>query len=96
MGEIVTIERMGFGPEAVAHLESGKAVFALKNRFFDGEELELIQPGQAPYVFRAENVTDDEGAKRELFNVPQMHVHFAFPFKVSEWAILRKVKERPE
>ena len=27
MGEIVTIERMGFGPEAVAHLESGKAVF---------------------------------------------------------------------
>ena len=76
--------------------DSGKAVFALKNRFFDGEELELIQPGQAPYVFRAENVTDDEGTKRELFNVPQMRVHFAFPFKVSEWAILRKVKERPE
>ena len=76
--------------------DSGKAVFALKNRFFDGEELELIQPGQAPYVFRAENVTDDEGTERELFNVPQMRVHFAFPFKVSEWAILRKVKERPE
>lgn len=73
--------------------DSGKAVFALKNRFFDGEELELIQPGQAPYVFRAENVTDDEGTKRELFNVPQMRVHFAFPFKVSEWAILRKVKD---
>ena len=33
------------------------------------QELELIQPGQAPYVFRAENVTDDEGTKRELFNV---------------------------
>ena len=76
--------------------DSGKAVFALKNRFFDGEELELIQPGQAPYVFRAENVTDDEGTKRELFNVPQMRVHFVFPFKVSEWAILRKAKERPE
>ena len=47
-------------------------------------------------MFRAENVTDDEGTKRELFNVPQMRIHFAFPFKVSEWAILRKVKERPE
>ena len=47
-------------------------------------------------MFRAENVTDDEGTKRELFNVPQMRVNFAFPFKVSEWAILRKVKERPE
>ena len=76
--------------------DSGKAVFALKNRFFDGEELELIQPGQAPYVFRAAGVTDDEGAARELFNVPQMRVHFRFPFRVSEWAILRKVKERPE
>ena len=76
--------------------DSGKAVFALKNRFFDGEELELIQPGQAPYTFCAKNVTDDEGTERELFNVPQMRVHFAFPFKVSEWAILRKVKERPE
>ena len=43
--------------------DSGKAVFALKNRFFDGEELELIQPGQVPYVFRAENVTDDEGTE---------------------------------
>ena len=37
-------------------------------------------------MFRAENVTDDEGTKRELFNVPQMRVHFVFPFKVSEWA----------
>ena len=27
MGELVSIERMGYGPEAVGHLESGKAVF---------------------------------------------------------------------
>ena len=74
----------------------GNAVFALKNRFFDGEELELIQPGRAPYVFRAQGATDDEGTARELFNVPQMRVHFRFPFAVDGFAILRKRKERPE
>ena len=74
----------------------GNVVFALKNRFFDGEELELIQPGRAPYVFRAQGATDDEGTARELFNVPQMRVHFRFPFAVDGFAILRKRKERPE
>lgn len=73
----------------------GHAVFALKNRIFKGEEIELIQPGQPPYRFRAEGMTDDDGAARELFNVPQMRVHFSFPFPVDEYAILRKEKERP-
>ena len=74
----------------------GSAVFALKNRFFKGEELELLQPGQPPYVFRAEQAVNDEGEALELFNVPQMRVHFTFPFAVDRFAILRKRKERPD
>lgn len=73
----------------------GHAVFALKNRFFDGEELELLQPGKAPHVFRAQGAVNDDGEELELFNVPQMRVHFTFPFPVDEYAILRKKKERP-
>ena len=73
----------------------GQAVFALKNRFFRGEELELLQPGREPHVFRAENAVNEEGEALALFNVPQMKVQFAFPFPVSEYAILRKKKERP-
>lgn len=73
----------------------GHAVFALKNRIFQGEELELIQPGQPPYAFRAEGVVNDEGEALDLFNVPQMRVHFTFPFAVDEYAIVRKKKERP-
>ena len=73
----------------------GHAVFALKNRMFDGEELELLQPGQPPYVFRAHGMVNDEGEALALFNVPQMHVHFEFPFPVDPYAILRKKKERP-
>ena len=55
----------------------GQAVFALKNRFFRGEELELLQPGREPHVFRAENAVNEEGEA------------------LSEYAILRKKKERP-
>lgn len=73
----------------------GQAVFALKNRFFDGEELELLQPGKEPYVFHARGAVNDDGEALELFNVPQMRVHFTFPFAVDEYAILRKKKERP-
>lgn len=73
----------------------GHAVFALKNRIFKGEELELIQPGQSPYRFHADGVVNDEGEALDLFNVPQMRVHFSFPFAVDEYAILRKKKERP-
>ena len=73
----------------------GHAVFALKNRFFDGEELELLQPGKTPYVFRAHGAVNDDGEALELFNVPQMRVHFTFPFPVDAYSILRKKKERP-
>lgn len=73
----------------------GHAVFALKNRIFKGEELELIQPGKPPYRFQADGVVNDEGEALDLFNVPQMHVHFCFSFAVDEYAILRKKKERP-
>lgn len=73
----------------------GHAVFALKNRIFKGEELELIQPGKPPYQFHADGVVNDEGEALDLFNVPQMRVHFSFPFPIDEHAILRKKKERP-
>lgn len=73
----------------------GRAVFALKNRLFQGEELELLQPGRPPYTFRADRVLNDEGEALACFNVPQMRIHFRFPFPVDRFAILRKKKERP-
>ncbi len=80
----------------VESMDDGHMVFALKNRFFKGEELELVQPGCPPWVFHAEDAENDEGETLELFNVPQMRVHFRFPFKAHPFAILRKKKERPD
>ncbi len=75
--------------------DDGEAVFALKNRFFRNEELELVQPECEPVTFKADNAENDDGEKLDLFNVPQMRVHFRFPFEVHPFAILRKKKERP-
>lgn len=82
---------MPIDTDADSHTD-GKIVFALKNRFSQGDELELIQPGCEPWVFRADGVTDDDGVCRTLFNIPQMRVRFQFPFAVHPFAILRKKK----
>lgn len=71
---------------------SGNAVFRLKNRFYPGDTLELMQPGKAPYVFTAERITDDEGAVLEVVHHPEMRFHLDFPFPVSRFAILRREK----
>ena len=57
---------------------------------------DAVQPGKAPYVFRAQGIVDDEEQALPLFNVPQMRVHVPLPFAADEYAILRKKKERPD
>lgn len=69
-----------------------KATFALKNRFYAGDELELVQPGKAPYRFTANGVVDEEGSTLEVFHHPEMRFTVEFPFAVDEFAILRREK----
>lgn len=68
----------------------GRAVFRLKNRFYPGDTLELLQPGQEPYRFVASKVIDDEGAILEVVHHPEMRFHLEFPFPVKPFAILRR------
>lgn len=68
---------------------NGHAVFTLKNRFYPGDTLELIQPGRAPYRFTVETVTDDDGNALEVVHHPEMRFHLEFPFTVEPFAILR-------
>lgn len=69
--------------------DNGEAVFTLKNRFYPGDTLELIQPGKEPYVFTVDQVTDDEGNALEVVHHPEMRFHLNFPFIVEPFAILR-------
>ncbi|HIV68217.1 MAG TPA: U32 family peptidase [Candidatus Butyricicoccus stercorigallinarum] len=70
----------------------GNAVFVLKNRFFCGDTLELMQPGKPVYAFRVEEMRDDGGALLDAARSAMMRVHLKFPFRVSDFAILRKEK----
>lgn len=72
----------------------GKAVFTLKNRFYPGDTLELVQPGKEPYVFNADKVTDDAGNVLEMVHHPEMRFHLEFPFAVEPFAILRKERKK--
>lgn len=74
--------------------ETGHAVFRLKNRFYPGDTLELMQPGCDPYCFTAEKVTDDDGLLLEVVHHPEMRFHLDFPFPVKPFAVLRR--ERPQ
>lgn len=68
----------------------GNAVFRLKNRFFLGDVLELMQPDKAPYRFTAAEMWDDDGMPLSVAQHPEMHVHIKLPFTPHPFAILRK------
>lgn len=74
--------------------DKGHTVFRLKNRFYPGDILELIQPGQKPYQFTALDITDDEGVTLAVVHHPEMRFHLNFPFPVRPYAILRHEKEK--
>lgn len=72
----------------------GQAVFTLKNRFYAGETLELMQPGKEPFVFTASDFETEGGEKLDVFNRPEMRICMQFPFEVSSFGILRKQKQQ--
>ena len=70
--------------------DAGTPVFTLKNRFSQGDELELMQPGAAPYRFTAGAMTDDAGAPLTMARHPEMRVHLPLPFTPAPFSILRR------
>ena len=72
--------------------DEGNAVFVLKNRFFTGETLELMQPGEPVYRFQVESMQNDDGEELDAARSAMMRVHMKFPFRVKEFGILRREK----
>ncbi len=68
----------------------GNAVFALKNRVFAGDTVELLQPNLAPYPFQIADIRDDAGNILEVARHPEMRVHLKLPFQADPFAILRR------
>lgn len=74
-------------------VDGSRATFALKNRFYRGNVLELVQPGKPPYTFTADAVVDEAGEALDVFHHPEMRFTIEFPFEVDPFAILRREKE---
>lgn len=70
--------------------EAGRARLSQRNRFFPGDELELLMPGQAPVSFTAGALYDGEGASIPAANHPKMTVQTTLPVQAPPDSFLRK------
>ncbi len=72
--------------------EAGNAVLRQRNRFFPGDELELLMPGAAPVTFTAGQITDRDGASVNAANHPDEVLRLRLPLRAPEHSFLRKVR----
>ncbi|MBU5435642.1 U32 family peptidase [Pseudoflavonifractor sp. MSJ-37] len=68
----------------------GQAVCALRNKFREGDELELIGPGLEPAAFRVPAMTDADGFPLEEPRIPQMKFHLRLPHAAPPLSLLRR------
>ncbi len=70
---------------------NGKTVTGiLRNRFFEGDELEVMQLGEKPFKIKVNNLTDENGEKIDNAPHPMMKFSFECDKEVKTGAILRK------
>ena len=76
--------------------ENGIAYCSQRNRFFEGDELEVMIKGRKPFVVKATNIKNAEGEVIESTNHPMMEFTFECDVPLEENAILRKERNEPE
>ena len=69
--------------------KNGLALCSLRNKFSAGDELEAVGPDTQPFVFRAENMRDTEGAALDEPRTPQSRFYLPLPSQVPPYTILR-------
>ncbi len=82
------------GADIVAVVEScdeeGNAVVTQRNKFFAGDELELLTPTGEPIRFTVTEMTDAEGERLEDARHPMMELRMKLPKAAPRLSILRK------
>ncbi|MCL2226658.1 MAG: U32 family peptidase [Oscillospiraceae bacterium] len=80
--------------DVVAVVEScdaeGNAVLTQRNKFFCGDNLELLTPTDEPITFKADAITGADGQKLESTPHPMMELRIKLPFHAPRYSILRK------
>lgn len=73
--------------------ESGNAVLHQRNRFFPGDELEILMPGKEPVTFIAGEIRDSEGSVIEAARHADMELHMTLPVPAQQGSFLRKKRD---
>lgn len=74
----------------VIKTENGQLFGFQRNRFFEGDELEVMQRGKEPFKIKVENLKDSHGEKIDNAPHPMMNFSFECDREVCGGAILRK------
>ena len=73
--------------------EAGILTLTQRNRFFNGDEVEIIMPGKDFITLNIDGMTDENGEEIEVANHAQMTVKFVCHEEVVPGAMIRKVRE---
>lgn len=75
--------------------EKGNAVLSQRGRFWKGDTLELLIPGQKPISFTVGYMENDQGESIDYCPHPMMEIHTVLPVHATNYSILRrKVDEK--
>lgn len=70
--------------------ENGTAACSLRNKFHEGDVLEVVGPDLRPFEIRAERMADEEGTAIDEPRTPQMKFTMMLPKPVPAHSILRR------
>lgn len=76
-------------------VENGRLYAVQRNRFFEGDELEVLQPGTKPFKVVAADLKNEDGENVPAANKAMMKLSFETDAPVANGAILRKERDEP-
>lgn len=72
--------------------KNGVLIAAQRNRFFNGDTLEIVSPGEPPVELTVRDLRNGEDAPIEAASHAEMELHIPCPFPVRAGALLRKCR----
>ena len=76
--------------------ENGVAFCTQRNRFFEGDELEVLESGRTPFRLTAKDLRNADNEPIEATNHPMMKFSFSCEEPLESGAILRKEREEAQ
>ncbi len=73
--------------------DSGIAVLSQRNKFYRGDELELLIPGETPLKFTVEKMFNAEGEEIEDTRHAMMEIRMKLPVYAPKYSIVRKYRQ---